>query len=99
MSVVKSKEIYNFQSYLEIITGMCYFRQGTKNDIEMIHDILETEGLSDEYWDYPLNEIEHIVENEIPVILVELYSWDYEHECSIKELRWFQVPEDFVDNN
>ena len=46
MSVIRSNKMYNFQSYLSIVTGMCYFRKGT-NDLEMIHDVLESEGLSD----------------------------------------------------
>ena len=98
MSVIRSNKMYNFQSYLSIVTGMCYFRKGT-DDLEMICDVLESEGLSGDYWDYPLDEIEHIIDNEIPVVLVECLSWDYEKDCQISELRWFQVPEDFVDNN
>lgn len=98
MSVIKSNKMYNFQSYLSILTGMCYFRKGT-NDLEMIHDVLESEGLSGDYWDYPLDEIEHIIENEIPVVLVECLSWDYEKDCQVSELRWFQVPEDFLEEN
>ena len=99
MSVVKSKKIYNFQTYLSILTGICYFRKGGTNDLELIHDVLETEGLSGDYWDYPLDEIEHIIENDIPVVLVECLSWDYEKNCQVSELRWFQVPADFAEEN
>ena len=95
MSLVKSTTPYSFQSYLEAVTGEVYFRKGT-NDIEMIEEILELKGLN--LWNYPLNEIDHIVENQINVVLVDCYNINSLNQIE-QELRWFEVPEDFKEES
>ena len=91
--MVKSEQIYSPQSYLEAVTGKCYVISG-ENDLEFIGIILAQNDLT-ELWDFPLSEIDHIVENNIDVVLVDCMVWnektkEYEHVY-----RWFEVTEDF----
>ena len=95
-NLVKSKDIYNPQSYVSAITGTCYFFKHKKHPCEEIKELLEYNNY-DNLWDYALTEIEHIVENEIPVVLVDVSH--YEGDNYITEYRWFEVPEDFVKEN
>lgn len=92
-NIVKSKKLYSPQNYLELITGKTYIVQGA-NDIELIEKILKQEGYC--LWNYSINEVEHLIESEIPVVLVDCivynkYKKEYEHEY-----RWFEV--DFEEN-
>ena len=92
--MVKSEKIYSPQSYLEAVTGMWYIVKGD-DDIELIENILKEYDL--DLWNYPLSEIDHIVENEIDVVLVDCMvyndkSKEYEHVY-----RWFEVYEDFEE--
>ena len=64
--MVKSEQIYSPQSYLCGVIGTCYFLKYHKHPIDEIQDILVSEGV--ELWDYPLTEIEHIVENNLDVV-------------------------------
>jgi hypothetical protein len=50
-----------------------------------------------ELWDYPLTEIDHIVENNLNVVLVDCSY--YEGDNYINEYRWFEVPEDFEEED
>jgi hypothetical protein len=63
--------------------------------INEIQDILSEQGY--ELWDYPLTEIDHIVENNLNVVLVNCSY--YEGDKYIDEYRWFEVPEDFENQN
>lgn len=92
--MVKSEQIYSPQAYLEAITGKCYLYNGTYG-ADFIQNILVAEGYIDELWDYPLTEINHIVENNLNVVLVDC-SFYYDDEY-IHEYRWFEVPEDFKE--
>ena len=92
--MVKSEQIYSPQNYLDAVTGNCYCISGD-NDIGFIQRVLAQNGF--ELWDYPMSEIGHIVENELDVVLVDCMVWDdgtgeYQHEY-----RWFEVPEDFKE--
>ena len=91
--MVKSEYIYTPQTYLEKITGKTYF-MGHEWPVDSILEILVEEGY-DNLWDYPLTEIDHIVENNADVVLVDC-SWREEDEF-IREYRWFEVPEDFKE--
>jgi tRNA uridine 5-carboxymethylaminomethyl modification enzyme len=60
-------------------------------------EILVENGYTDELWDYPLSEIDHIVENKLDVVLVDCVVYnevtnEFEHMY-----RWFEVPEDFEE--
>jgi hypothetical protein len=92
--MVKSERIYSAQDYLEVATGMCYVVRGD-NDVEEIDKILRHTG--NNFWNYPLSEIDHIVENNLDVVLVDcLFLNEDKHEFD-HILRWFEVPEDFKE--
>ena len=92
--MVKSEQIYTPQAYLEAITGKCYF-MGNECPVDFIQEILVAEEHTDNLWDYHLTEIEHIVENNLNVILVDCCH--YYGDEFITEFRWFEVPEDFKE--
>ena len=94
--MVKSKQIYNPQSFVGILTGYyyCFRKDDTAREI---HDLLKKHNVETEdcpLWDYPLDEIDHIVESNLNVVLVDCTYVDDNCEL-IKEYRWFEVPEDF----
>ncbi len=93
--MVKSEKIYSPQNYLESVTGNCYIISG-ENDIELIQTILAENGY-DELWDYPLSEINHIVENNLNVVLVDCMVVNEETDQFEHQYRWFEVPEDFKE--
>ena len=92
--MVLSNKLFTPQTFLEIITNKCYMYDD--DDIHFIHKILREEGFEDDdsctLWDYPLDEIGEIVENEVDVVLVECCYFD-DNDVLQKEYRWFEVPE------
>lgn len=94
---VLSNNIYSPQSYIEAVTGNYYI---FRNDTTVYKEIQILLGLNgfERLWDYPLTEIEYIVENKINVVLVDVSDYDVESSNWVKEYRWFEVPEKF-DNN
>ena len=92
--MVKSEKIYSPQNYLEAVTGKCYIVRDD-NDIETIQSILHRTG--NNLWDYPLSEIDHIVENNLDVVLVDCLFWNEDRHEFDHILRWFEVPEDFKE--
>lgn len=91
--MVKSEQIYSPQNYLEAVTGNCYIIRGD-NDIEEIEKILKYDY---DLWNYPLSEIDHIVENELNVVLVDCMVWDDNASEYRHEYRWFEVPDNFEE--
>lgn len=91
--MVKSNAIYSPQEYVGGITGNCFISK-CDGTVKCIRQHLERYGF-DDLWDYPLTEINHIVENDLNVVLVDCSH--YEGDSYINEYRWFEVPEDFVD--
>lgn len=92
--MVKSKQLYSPQNYLSSVTGKC-FVYNSDNDIEFIENILKDENL----WSYPLDEIDHIVENNLNVVLVECMVFNEEKQEFEKVYRWFEVPEDWTEED
>lgn len=92
--MVKSERIYSPQQYLEVITDKCYIIRG-EDDIAFIHGVLAHEGF--DFWDYPMNEIDHIVENKLDVVLVDCMVVNEDTDQFEHILRWFEVPEDFEE--
>ena len=94
---IRSDKMYNFQSYLELVTGKVYTRDGRLNDYDIIEQALKEEGLQDELWDYPLTEINHIIESEYDVVLVEVNVWNKDNDSLETDYRFYQVPTDMED--
>ena len=90
--MVKSEKIYSPQRYLEGITGQYYIIDGD-NDIEFIQSIFDEWGY--ELWNYPMGEIDHIVENNLDVVLVDCMVYNEETEEFEHIYRWFEVTPDF----
>ena len=93
--MVKSEQIYSYQSYLEAVTGNCYITRG-EDDLEFIREILAENNLA-ALWDFPLSEIDHIVDNELDVVLVDCLVVNPETDMFEHIYRWFEVPEDFKE--
>lgn len=96
--MVKSKQIYSPQNFVGAVTGRYYIHKHD-DTVKEIHDLLklnEIETDEEPLWDYPLDEIEHIVENEINVVLVDVSGFNEKDEW-IAEFRWFEVPEWFEE--
>lgn len=94
--MVKSKRLYSPQEYLDAVLGECYlFDSFVENDIEELEKILIYADKP--LWNYRLTEIDHIVENEIDVVLVDCMVFSAEEGGYVHTLRWFEVPSDFID--
>lgn len=92
---VKSEKIYTPQTYCEKVTGFCYgFNQD--DTVGEIEAVLNKHGLGTELWSYPLYEIDHIVENNLSVVLVDISGFDKQGIWR-QAYRWFEVPEDFKE--
>ena len=92
--MVKSERIYSPQQYLEAVTNKYYVIRG-EDDISFIHGVLVHENL--EFWDYPMSEIDHIVENNLNVVLVDCMAVNEDTNQFEHEYRWFEVPENFKE--
>ena len=92
--MVKSEKIYSPQQYLEAVTGKCYIIR-EDDDVKFIDDCLDLNGYG--LWNYPLSEIDHIVENKLDVVLVDCMVWNEYLREFRHEYRWFEVPEDFEE--
>lgn len=102
--MVKSEKIYTPWEYLQLVLGdHITYNVCNKNDIEEIKRVL-MERNHYFLWDYPLSELDHIVEAEINVVLVKCSVWNekvkknghVDYDISTV-YRWFEVPEDFKD--
>ena len=91
--MVKSNGIYAPQNYVGAVTGIYYSFKHETHPSEEIQHLLTINGY--ELWDYPLAEIDHIVENNLNVVLVDCSH--YEGDVYVNECRWFEVPEDFEE--
>lgn len=91
--MVKSEHIYAPQNYVAAVTGTYYFFKNKVHPADEIQYLLAINEY--ELWDYPLTEIDHIVENNLNVVLVDCSR--YEGDMFINEYRWFEVPEDFKE--
>lgn len=97
MSVIKSTTVYSPQNFVEALTGLAYIFR-SNDDVEEIHKLLRQNGVETDdspLWDYPLGEIDEVVTNKVPVVLVEVMHWNDELMEFSRELRWFEVPEGF----
>lgn len=96
--MVVTNKLYSPQDFVEILTGKYYIFDGD-DDFDQIHAALVQNGiesLDDTMWDYPLNEIDHIVDGNLNVVLVKGMVLNEDNELEY-ELRWFEIPAECVD--
>lgn len=93
--MVKSEQIYSPENYVCGMTGTYYFFKHKDHPVEEIQYLLQVNGY--DLWDYPLTEIDHIVENNLNVVLIDCSH--YEGDMYINEYRWFEVTEDFKEED
>lgn len=94
---VKSEKIYSPQNYLLAMTGNCYIYPHDMSVIEFIESVLN-DSFEEEYWSYPLSEIDHILENNLNVVLVDCTDIDENGDLK-PEYRWFEVSENFKEDS
>ena len=92
--MVLSNKIYSPQNYIEAVTGNYYIFRKDTTILEEMQTILILNNLEN-LWNYPLIEIDHIVKNEINVVLVDVSDYDAKSKTWVNEYRWFEVPKDF----
>ena len=85
--MVKSEKIYSTTSYCSEFLGFYPIPECKEDELR---EILDERGY-DYLWDYPLTEIDHIVENKLDVVLVDTSYVDEKTHEIIPEYRWFQV--------
>ena len=91
---VRSEKIYTPQQYINAVTGHCFcFQQ--EDTIAEIQDKLDRYCF-DTLWSYPLAEIDHIVENDLSVVLVDVSGF-YGGKTIAPQYRWYEVPDDFKE--
>ncbi len=86
--MAKSQRIYSAKEYLELVTGKLFIISGN-DDITFIENVLKAEDLC--LWNYPLDEIDHIVGEEIDVVLVDCMVLSDEKGGFEHEYRWFEI--------
>lgn len=90
--MVQSERIYSPQEYVEAVTGH-YFCFPKEDTVQEIQDKLDRYCV-DSLWNYPMTEIDHIVESNLRVVLVDVSGFYGGNEI-VPQYRWFEVPEDF----
>lgn len=92
---VKSSTIYSPQAFVEAVTGHCFcFKH--EDTVREIEEVLKR-FCSQTLWNYPLTEIDHIVENDLKVVLVDVSGFYGDMEM-VQKFRWFEVPDDFEED-
>lgn len=95
--MVKSKKIYSPQNFVDALTGKCYIFD-CDNTAKEIHDLLrqnKVETKKKPLLDFQLDEIGNIVERGRNVVLVDVSG--FKGDEWVQEYRWFEVPEDFEE--
>ena len=85
--MVKSEKVYSVQSFCDEFFGFCPIINGDRGELRKLLDDYGYEGT----WDFPLSEIDHIVENNLDVVLVDCTYIDDMCE-QVAEYRWFEIP-------
>lgn len=93
--MVLSEKIYEPSEFVEILTGRYYYfdKENTVEEIEVLLDLTYDEGA---LWSYPLSEIDHISDNDLNVVLVDVSGF-YGGKTIQPLFRWFEVPSDFIE--
>lgn len=91
--MIKSNKLYSPQDFLEAVTEDCYCIDGD-NDIETIVGILDDYGFGSA--NYPLADISTIADK-VDVVLVDCMVYNEQKAQFEHQYRWFEVPDDFSD--
>jgi hypothetical protein len=85
--MVKNNTLYSLSQFCKKFLGinLCVVE-----DCVTIRQILDQKGFGN-LWDYPLSEIDHLVENDLDVVLVDA-SYVDESGRLIKDVRWVEMP-------
>ena len=92
---VLSKKLYSPSEFIEIITGE-YHCFASDNDSLAIRRILGDHGYKN-VWDYQLDEIKLMYENQYQVVLVDCMVLSPVNKKFVHSYRWFRVPEDAIE--
>ena len=92
---VLSNNIYSPQNFIATLTDKYYIFTKDVPILEEMHMLLCLNSFEN-LWDYPLTEIDHIVKNNLNVVLVDVS--DYDGKNWVAEYRWFEVPESYSNN-
>ena len=90
--MVVTNKVYTPEMFVEALTGKCEYFDG-RDPITQIHSFLKKYGIEvedQEFWDYPINEIEHILSEKMNVILVDVSGFYLEDKWE-KLFRWFEI--------
>ena len=90
---VLTNKVYTPQGYIEEITDRYYILNSRDTIIEQIENLLAENDIYD-VWNYPLNEIDHIIENKLDVVLIDVTDIGDDGEL-VAEHRWFEVPSEY----
>lgn len=89
---VASNNIYSIQSFCDEFLGFCPMIRGDRDELRMLMDNAGYEEL----WDYPLNEIDEVLEHGSKVVLVDTSYVDKvngEYQ-TVREYRWVEIGEE-----
>ena len=98
MKNVVTSEIYSAQNFLLALTDEVFTLNG-KNDLADIDAILEEKELSTDdapLWDFPLDEMDEIIANDLYVVPVECFYTDEDGELH-RNVRLFEIPKEYID--
>lgn len=85
--MILSDKVYTPQDYLKAVLNK-NFELNSNNEVEEIEVI--TESADENLWSYPLTEIEHILEENMNVVLVKCKVLNKETGVVEDVYRWFE---------
>ena len=93
--MVKSEKVFSPQEFVELMTGktVLFSKDDTVAEIEAVLKL----NVDGDLWNYPLSEIDHIVENDLNVVLVDVSGHNKDGKW-VNEVRWFEVTDEFSEN-
>lgn len=89
--------VISAETYIEYITGE-HYELKRPDQFEEIAEIMEKTG-NDCLWDFPIDEIEEILENDTPVVLVDVYGTTIDNNTMHHVHRWFELPDENKDED
>lgn len=91
--MIISNTLYSPQSYLEMITGVCYIIE-EDSDVDFIRRILKEKGF--DLADYEFKDIDKIVKDNTNVVLVDCMNYSEDILAFTTDLHWFEVSDEIM---